>query len=61
LGSQKYFIVSDIPRNISVRNSVCAEASSTARGGNEPRRRDSVSEAFAVEWMRNLGGGEIGV
>lgn len=30
LGSQKYFIVNDMPRNISVRNSVCAEASITA-------------------------------
>ena len=31
LGSQKYFMVNDMPRNISVRNRVCAEASRTAQ------------------------------
>ena len=33
LGSQKYFIARDMPRNISVRNRVCAEASRTAIEG----------------------------
>jgi hypothetical protein len=36
-GSQKYFIASDMPRNISVRNSVCALASMTARRGGGKR------------------------
>ena len=34
LGSQKYFIARDMPRNISVRNRVCAEASRTAIEGS---------------------------
>ena len=32
LGSKKYLGVSDMPRNISVRNRICALLSSTARG-----------------------------
>ena len=43
LGSQKYFIVNDMPRNISVRKSVCAEASSTVQT-REGERRQSLCD-----------------
>ena len=48
LGSQKYFIARDMPRNISDRNKVCAEASRTAiEGSGIPVVRADVDGAGA--------------